>query len=157
TVYVQAGLVARGGVTNDGGTLSLNGSNGVVNFGNYLQGNGKYAIDATDGWLRLNQQGSFGNGTYTPGFFRVDGGIASGGIGSLGSGTVNASGVIRGSGFQDANGNQVIDAGGGWHRSYGNTGWYNGTYGGGLYMTDSTWIRTYGSKNFFVDAEVRAN
>jgi hypothetical protein len=24
----------------------------------------------------------------------------------------------------------VIDAGGGWHRSYGNTGWYNGTYFG---------------------------
>lgn len=33
-----------------------------------------------------------------------------------------------------------------WVRSKGATGWYNESYGGGWYMTDSTWIRNYGSK-----------
>lgn len=36
-----------------------------------------------------------------------------------------------------------------WFRSTGNTGWYSKSYGGGWYMTDSTWIRTYGSKSVY--------
>ena len=36
-----------------------------------------------------------------------------------------------------------------WFRSTGNTGWQSQTYGGGWYMTDSTWIRTYGSKSVY--------
>lgn len=36
-----------------------------------------------------------------------------------------------------------------WFRSTGGTGWYSQTYGGGWYMTDSTWIRTYGSKSVY--------
>lgn len=36
-----------------------------------------------------------------------------------------------------------------WFRSTGNTGWYSQTYGGGWYMSDSTWIRTYGSKSVY--------
>ncbi len=155
TVYVNSGIVARGGVSNDGGTLQLNGSNGTTNFGNYLTGNAKGVIDATDSWLRLNQGGGFTNGTYTPGFFRADAGIASGPIGSLGAGTIHANGVIRGNGFQDYNGNQVIDAGGGWHRSYGNTGFFNGTYGGGIWMTDATYVRTYNGKSFYCDNVIK--
>lgn len=36
-----------------------------------------------------------------------------------------------------------------WFRSTGGTGWQSQTYGGGWYMTDSTWIRTYGSKSVY--------
>ena len=36
-----------------------------------------------------------------------------------------------------------------WFRSIGSTGWYSETYGGGWYMTDSTWIRTHGSKSVY--------
>lgn len=36
-----------------------------------------------------------------------------------------------------------------WFRSTGSTGWYSQTYGGGWYMTDSTWIKTYGSKSVY--------
>lgn len=36
-----------------------------------------------------------------------------------------------------------------WFRSTGNTGWYSQTYGGGWYMSDSTWIRTFGSKSVY--------
>ena len=39
----------------------------------------------------------------------------------------------------------------GWLRTSGITGWYNQTYGGGWYMADTSWIRTYGSKNIWTD------
>lgn len=38
-----------------------------------------------------------------------------------------------------------------WWRSTGSTGWYSETYGGGIYMKDSTWVRVYNGKPFFVD------
>lgn len=41
------------------------------------------------------------------------------------------------------------DDGGGWLRTYGDTGWYSQTYGGGWYMTDGTWLRTYGNKSIY--------
>ena len=37
-----------------------------------------------------------------------------------------------------------------WFRSTGQTGWYNASYTGGIYMTDSTWVRTYNNKSFYV-------
>lgn len=39
----------------------------------------------------------------------------------------------------------------GWLRSRGNVGWYSQDYGGGIYMTDSTWVRVYGSKGLMID------
>lgn len=36
-----------------------------------------------------------------------------------------------------------------WVRTVGSTGWYSETYGGGWYMSDTSWIRTYGSKNVY--------
>ena len=41
-----------------------------------------------------------------------------------------------------------------WFRSTGATGWCSATYGGGWYMADSTWIRTFGSKNIYQNAGV---
>jgi hypothetical protein len=67
------------------------------------------------------------------------------------TGTMSAGNAIS------IDGNTVIDDGGGWHRSYGDTGWYNDTYGGGWRMTDSTWIRSYGGKDVYVDRRVRAD
>ena len=39
---------------------------------------------------------------------------------------------------------------GGWVGTVGNTGWYNITYAGGMYMEDSTWIRAYNNKKIYV-------
>jgi len=36
-----------------------------------------------------------------------------------------------------------------WFRSTGSTGWYNETYGGGMYMVDTSFVRTYNSKIFY--------
>ena len=44
----------------------------------------------------------------------------------------------------------------GWLRTYGDTGWYNESYGGGWYMSDSTWIRAYNSKSVYSPGEIQA-
>ena len=36
-----------------------------------------------------------------------------------------------------------------WLRTVGQTGWYSESYGGGWYMTDSTWIRAYNNKQIY--------
>jgi hypothetical protein len=43
-----------------------------------------------------------------------------------------------------------------WFRSYGTTGWVNQDYGGGIYMIDTTWVRTYNSKAFYVANQIAA-
>lgn len=45
-----------------------------------------------------------------------------------------------------------------WFRSTGNSGWYNETYGGGIYMMDTTWVRTHNNKSFYSGTgQVRAD
>ncbi|MGO4302272.1 hypothetical protein [Cupriavidus sp. RAF12] len=39
----------------------------------------------------------------------------------------------------------------GWYRSNGAVGWYNQTYGGGIYMNEASFVRTYGAKGFATD------
>lgn len=43
---------------------------------------------------------------------------------------------------------------GNWWRSTGATGWYNETYGGGIMMQDTTWVRVYASKGFLVSNDI---
>lgn len=38
-----------------------------------------------------------------------------------------------------------------WFRSTGDSGWYHQDYGGGIYMQDSTYVRVYGGKRFYVE------
>jgi len=45
-----------------------------------------------------------------------------------------------------------------WFRSFGNSGWYNETYAGGLYMIDSAWLRTYGNNvGFWANGIIRSD
>ena len=44
----------------------------------------------------------------------------------------------------------------GWYRSHGNRGWYSQTYGGGIYMVDTTWVRTYNNKSFYSPGTIQA-
>lgn len=37
----------------------------------------------------------------------------------------------------------------GWLRTVGKTGWYSESYGGGWYMTDSTWLRAFDNKQIY--------
>lgn len=44
-----------------------------------------------------------------------------------------------------------------WVRTTGNTGWYSQSYGGGWYMIDSEWVRTYNNKKIYCDNLIRAD
>lgn len=45
-----------------------------------------------------------------------------------------------------------------WFRSYGATGWYNESYGGGIYMEDATWVRVFNNKGFYSGSgEIRSD
>ena len=68
-----------------------------------------------------------------------------------GSGSGLDADLLDGSGWldygRDIHGNKIIADD--WLRTIGNTGWHSDTYGGGWYMSDSSWIRTYGNKNIY--------
>lgn len=49
-----------------------------------------------------------------------------------------------------------IYATGGWFRTTGDAGWYSETYGGGIYMIDSTYVRIYNNKKLFVNSDIIA-
>jgi hypothetical protein len=70
-------------------------------------------------------------------------------------------GNITSSGFIAAGGSGVTDAGSvssaNWFRSTGGTGWYNQTYGGGIWMNDSTYVKVYNNKQFYVNNTMSAN
>ena len=44
----------------------------------------------------------------------------------------------------------------GWFRSSGTSGWYNSAYTGGIFMEDSTWVRVYNGKGFYVPNQILA-
>lgn len=67
--------------------------------------------------------------------------------GTITAGAFSTSGAITASGTVTANTFKT----GNWFRSTGGTGWYNETYGGGVYMSDSTYVRVYNSKGFVVN------
>lgn len=69
-------------------------------------------------------------------------------------GRLTVKSLIRSDGAYYCDGNVVIDDNGGWHRSYGSTGWYNGTYGGGIYMDQANYVRVYNNKGFTVPGSV---
>jgi len=116
-----------------------------------INGNSRMANIHTDANL-LNWPGYNGlaqaNGHYVwPG--RNDGGGSwqqSWYLASHGSYGLYTNTGLRFDGTLYAQGNTVIDAAGGWHRSYGSSGWYNGTYGGGWFMQDGTFVTGYGNK-----------
>ena len=101
-----------------------------------------------------------GIGFHQPGVFagsiRMNDGSTFGLYAQGGSGLANLSlnGWYTNFGYINGDG---IHLSSGWLRTVGDTGWYNETYAGGMYMADGTWIRTYNGRKFYVDnAEVDA-
>lgn len=124
---------------------------GIFSLANEIKIDGNTVIDDGGGWHRSYGATGWYNGTYGGGWYMSDGTW----IRSYGSKYVYCDQIIRAdAGFQ-VDGNTVIDDGAGWHRSYGATGWYNGTYGGGIWMNDATWVRVYNGKNFICDASIQ--
>lgn len=150
---------AQGDIFANGGWLRTSGDMGWYSE---THGGGWHMMDTS--WVRTYNQ----RGVYTgSGIIRTDGRLEVGGsgttlavdnggnfsfrgntlfantVGQVGIGTVTP-------GYQlEVAGN--VYANGGWLRSSGATGWYNESFGGGWHMSDATWIRSYGSKNVWMD------
>jgi len=83
--------------------------------------------------------------------------------GNLGIGTtgpaqkLHVAGNLRVDGAIVAPEGTLRDAAGGWVRTYGATGWYSQTYGGGWYMTDTTYLRPYNSKQILALGGIHMN
>lgn len=95
-----------------------------------------------------------GIGFHQPGVFagsiRMNDGSTFGLYAQGGSGLANLSlnGWYTNFGYINGDGIHLTS---GWLRTVGSTGWYNATYGGGMYMIDGTWVRTYNTRKFYVD------
>lgn len=44
-----------------------------------------------------------------------------------------------------------------WFRSYGASGWYNQDFDGGIYMSDTTWVRILNDKYFYTGGQIRSD
>ena len=105
------------------------------------------ATGGSSGYYRLHMGGS------KTSYFNVTLGEFPGGSAGVDTGvpistasTITANGSIRGNAFYTGN----------WFRSEGATGWYSQTYGGGWYMSDSTWIRAYNGKSIYTPGTMQA-
>lgn len=93
-----------------------------------------------------------GIGFHQPGVFagsiRMNDGSTFGLYTQGGSGLANLSlnGWYTNFGYINGDGIHLTS---GWLRTVGQTGWYSESYGGGWYMTDSTWLRAYNNKQIY--------
>jgi chaperonin cofactor prefoldin len=133
---------------------------------------------ATWGGIRFTRDEGNSNGNWAIGFTGIDStddltfwGNLNGGEGMRArltqGGVFSVAGDVRAPIFYDSNNTSfyIDPAGGslineiynyGWYRSYGDTGWFSQSYGGGIYMVDTTWVRVYNGKAFFVANEIAA-
>jgi len=139
-----------GAILDANGALNLNGGNNINMGGSWLYG------DSTNLALRPAANG---------GTVYIQGTVSGGGAANLwvgGSatvnGNVNATGGLFGSSVTSSG--DVTAAGAvyasNWVRTYGATGWFNQTYGGGWYMADGTWVRSYNDKSVYTGGTMQA-
>ena len=131
--YNQGGAFAgTDRLTFDGTTLRATGSFTGSFVGN-LTGTASFASLVNDYTINYNNNPNSSNQVLF-------------GIGTKAYGNFNFT-VNPNTGYVTANSYVASD----YFRSTGATGWYNSTYDGGIYMTDSTFVQVYGNKAFKVN------
>jgi hypothetical protein len=137
TVYMEAAAQLRGGINNDSGN-----NGGDVNVNESLRVSG--SITCIQGTCPANSAVRL-----TPNL-HLNAGPGYAVILNWDNGTTGANQTFRVGNGQGSDAFYVYADGQAfttnWWRSMGNTGWYSQTHGGGWFMTDNTWLRTYGDK-----------
>ena len=141
---------------NSTGSVSITGPGGVGSNGSLLItgadtfGHSLYvASAASNKRLVFNNNGNVGNiFAYDYGAPAVQNLALQGYGGNVGIGTSNPSFKL------DVNGSIICSD---WLRSSGATGWYNQTYGKGIYANDTTWVRTFPDRSSFLCGTLNCN
>jgi hypothetical protein len=149
---VQSGVAERIGVTNTGATFS--GTVTATTFVGALTGTASGNL-VSGGALGTPSSGTLTNCTFPTLNQNTTGSAATLTTArTLWGQSFNGSAAISGSltGVYDINTagspiNTIYASN--WFRSTGTSGWYNETYGGGMYMQDTTFVRIYNSKIFY--------
>lgn len=99
------------------------------------------------GTVAANSQITLGKNSVVKGNLTVNSALTSNGLltakaGMSVTGSFSSSSSVTAPTFYASN----------WFRTTGNCGWYSETHGGGIYMTDSTWVRIYNGKQFYVSS-----
>lgn len=175
---VAGTLRATGAVTLDS-TLSVN---NITNFHNAVNLNGSsinvISPNTTGGWARgmffstyanpsttIGGVGAFGSSSnfesvyfgagsspWAYGSLRISTSRADIDLPLYGASFITGSRIFTG--FDSGVANSISCSN--WFRSNGATGWYNDTYAGGITMTDSTYVRVFNNKAFWVDNNIVA-
>jgi len=129
------GVFIAGG--NDTGNAFIDvGATGITDNGS-VSCNGWFRSSGSTGWYNQTHTGGIYMNESTTVKVYNDKNFSTGG--TISAGTLSSSGAVYASN---------------WFRSYGVSGWYNETYGGGIYMDDSTWVNVYNGKSFYVPGEL---
>jgi len=157
-VHTQA---AGQGVTFFGGGEKIVGS---ADYGiSFLTNNGSERMRIyNDGHVGLNSYVTLpgGNGLSIGGSWYYGDGSNLALRPAANGGTVYIQGTASGGGTANlyATGN-ITSAGASyssnWFRSQGASGWYSESYGGGIYMSDASYVRVYGDKNFYTGGQIQ--
>ena len=143
-------------ILNSTGSVSITGPGGVGSNGSLLItgadtfGHSLYvASAASNKRLVFNNNGNVGNiFAYDYGAPAVQNLALQLPGGNVGIGTSNPSFKL------DVNGSIICSD---WLRSSGATGWYNQTYGKGIYANDTTWVRTFPDRSSFLCGTLNCN
>ena len=172
-IYDGSTIIDASGVTIKNGAIKVQNNNGDVvltgDSGGNLNLKGSINVNTNEGHqLYINTQDSkypvlvgTASGVFSRKFTVADDfaawydGRAYKGVDITSSGISSPS--LKLTGELSVNGHTVLNGSDTWLRTYGDTGWFSATYGGGWYMTDSTWIRSYGSKNIYINSLLRAD
>lgn len=114
----------------------------------------KVSIGSPNGWGGFPQAPVFGLSVYGGANFCTNQGNVLIGTTTDAGYKLDVNGVARAtrfvSGYDSGYAGSVSCSN--WFRSNGASGWYNESYGGGIWMSDSTYVRVYNSKAFKVDS-----
>jgi hypothetical protein len=135
TIRSTGGIAVTGGAT-IAGVTTLSGTLAVSGTGTF---GGKLAVSA--GGADITGNTTFHNN------LTVIGTSTFGGTATIG-GATTVNGVLTA--------NKGINVYDGWVRIYGNYGTNFADHGGGWYMSDATWVRSYGNKSIYTGGNMRA-
>jgi hypothetical protein len=121
-------------------SASFNTSNGIITF--TRNDGGTYTVDIDGKYQEAGTYlGAINYNNDSGGSYQVLWGSGNAAYGTAGFYVTPSNDYVYGTSFNASD----------WFRSTGSSGWYSETYGGGIYMTESTMVKIYNNKGLYID------